>query len=513
MLLGDVVTMNARKNPDRVAVVFEDREITFGELGDRALRVANALLDIASPGDRVAILSDNRVEYIECYYGVPSASMALTFLNYRLHAQEWTWILNNAGATVLIVHDKYFGAIEGYLDQIPSVKHVVVIGGCDRGGTMTYADLVAAASPQKPRVEIGGDSTAWLVYTSGTTGFPKGAMLSHKNVMAAALSSVIELELAPDDRQLIPLPLCHIAGQAVIVTHVRGGTVVLTRQFDPEQWMQLVDKYQVTVVAMVPTLLNMVLSHPKADRYSLASLRTIGYGAAPMPIGVLRATLTRFGPIVYGGFGMTELAGVVLHLPKAAHVRAVNGEEHLLGAAGAAMCLADVRVVDEDMNDCTPGEVGEIVVRGDQVLSGYFHNEEGNVQAFVDGWFRTGDMARVDQEGFLYIVDRLKDVIITGGLNVYSREVEEALYQHPAVAEAAVVGESDPKWGENVTAIVALRPDATATEDEIIAIVGDGLAGYKRPKRVVFVDELPKTVTGKIMKHELRRQLQQGVAR
>jgi acyl-CoA synthetase (AMP-forming)/AMP-acid ligase II len=507
VLVGDILAMNARKHPDRVALVFEEREVTFGELRDRAWRLANALLEIASPGDRVAILSDNLVEYVECYYGVPSANMALTFLNYRLHPREWAWILNNAAATVLIVQDKYFPGIAEFLGEIPSVEHVLVIGERDGSDASSYDDVVSAAGSHEPRADVEQEQTAWLLYTSGTTGFPKGAMLSHRSVVAAVLNSVIELDLQPDDRQLIPLPLCHIAGHAVLVTHVRGGTVVLARQFEPEEWMTLVDRYQVTVVAMIPTLLGMVLSHPKADHYSLSSLRTIGYGGAPMPIDTLRATLERFGPIVYGGYGMTELAGVALYLPKAAHERVVNGEEHLLGSVGGPMCLVDVRTVDAEMNDCQPGEIGEIVVRGDQVTKGYFQDEEGTAASFVDGWFRTGDMARVDEEGFLYIVDRLKDMIITGGLNVYSREVEEAVHQHPAVAEAAVVGEPDPKWGENVTAFVVLRPNTNATEAEVISIVADRLAGYKRPRRVVFVDELPKTVTGKVMKHELRSQL------
>jgi acyl-CoA synthetase (AMP-forming)/AMP-acid ligase II len=204
---------------------------------------------------------------------------------------------------------------------------------------------------------------------------------------------------------------------------------------------------------------------------------------------------------------MTELGGVVLHLPKSAHVRALNGEDHLLGSVGAPMCLADVKVVDETFTECAPDEVGEIVVRGDQVCTGYFRNEGGTAAAFTDGWFRTGDLARANAEGFIFIVDRLKDMIITGGLNVYSREVEEALYQHPAVLEAAVVGVPDPVWGENVTAVLVLRPGMTATEDEIIAAVRGGLAGFKSPKRVVFRDELRKTATGKVMKHELRTEL------
>jgi acyl-CoA synthetase (AMP-forming)/AMP-acid ligase II len=253
-------------------------------------------------------------------------------------------------------------------------------------------------------------------------------------------------------------------------------------------------------------MLNFILQHPKVNEYSLATLRSIGYGAAAMPVEVLRAAIARFGPIVYSGFGMTELGGNVLTFPKAAHVRATQGDEHLLASCGTPMCLADVMVVDEHLVECPPGVVGEIVVRGEQVLKGYFNNPEGTTKAFEGGWFHTGDMARRDAEGFFYIVDRMKDMIITGGENVYSREVEEVIYTHPAVSEAAVVGLPDPTWGENVTAVVVLRPGATATEAEIIGVCRDRLAGYKKPKRVIFLDELPKTVSGKIIKRELRDQ-------
>ena len=508
MLLSDVVAMNARKHPNRTALVFEGREMTFGELHGRVCRVANAMSELASPGDRVALIAENSAEYVECYYGVPAAGMVLSPLNYRLHAQEWAWILRDAEATVLIVQDKFLNDIEGLLGEVPSLEHVLVLGGA--AGRGSFADVVGAAPTSPPTTPVDEDASAWLMYTSGTTGFPKGAVLSHKNLMASAFSSVIELELQPDERQYVSLPLCHIAGHAVVVAHVRGGCVVLATGFEPELWMRTVDEYQITAVAMVPTLLSMVLNHPQLPQHSLASLRTIGYGAAPMPLSVLRATIERFGPIVYAGFGMTELGGVVLHLPKSAHVRALNGEDHLLGSVGAAMCLADVKVVDENRVECAPGEVGEIVVRGDQVCTGYFRNAEGTAAAFSDGWFRTGDLARADAEGHIFIVDRLKDMIITGGLNVYSREVEEALYQHPAVLEAAVVGLPDPVWGENVTAAVVLRPGSTATEEEIIAAVRGRLAGFKTPKRVVFTDELRKTATGKVMKHELRRELEQA---
>ncbi len=507
MLFGDIIRLNGRKTPDAVALISGDTVLTFGALRDRMLQVANAMLGLAAAGDRVGVLAENLPEYVEMYYGVPSAGMALTFLNYRLHPKEWVWILNNAEARVLVVQAKFLEQLEPLLDEIPTLDQVVVIGDTTTDSQVRYDDLVGAAPAVEPAVDVDEDTTAWLLYTSGTTGFPKGAMVSHRNLIIAALNSVIEYEPQPDERSLVAFPLCHVSGYLVPVTHFRGGCVVLTPMFEPELWMKLVDEYQITGTSMAPTMLNFILQHPKVREYALTSLRGIGYGAAAMPVEILRAAIDRFGPIVYSGFGMTELGGNVLTFPKAAHARAIAGEEHLLASCGKPMCLADVMVVDETMNECPPGVVGEIVIRGEQVLIGYFRNEEGTARAFEGGWFHTGDMARRDEEGFFYIVDRMKDMIITGGENVYSREVEEVLYTHPAVSEAAVIGIPDVTWGEKVTAVIVLRPGMTATEAEIIAISRDNLAGFKKPKSVVFLDELPKTVSGKIIKRELRERL------
>jgi acyl-CoA synthetase (AMP-forming)/AMP-acid ligase II len=507
MLLGDIIRLNGRKYPARIAVVAPERTMTFGDLNDRRLKVANAMLSIAAPGDRIAVLAENLPEYVEMYYGVPSAGMALTFLNYRLHPKEWMWILDNADASVLVVQAKFLGQIQPLVAAMPALQHVVVIGDPGTSGCSTYDDLVGAAPTTEPDLTVDEDSTAWLLYTSGTTGFPKGAMLTHRNLVVAALNSVIEYQPQPDERALIAFPLCHVSGYSVLVNHFRGGRIVLTPMFEPELWMRLVDEQGITGTSMAPTMLNMILQHPRVNEFNLDSLRGIGYGAAAMPVEILRAAIRRFGPIVYSGFGMTELGGNVLTFPKQDHQRAVNGEDHLLASCGTPMVLADVKVVDESMVECPPGMVGEIVIRGEQVLKGYFRNDEGTTKAFVDGWFHTGDMARRDEEGFFYIVDRMKDMIITGGENVYSREVEEVIYLHPSVSEAAVVGIPDPMWGEKVTAVVVLRPGMSATEAEIIAMARDNLAGFKKPKSVVFFDELPKTVSGKIIKRELRDRL------
>jgi acyl-CoA synthetase (AMP-forming)/AMP-acid ligase II len=504
MLLGDIVALNAQREPDRLALIDGDREITFDQLHRGALRLANAMLSVAEPGDRIGILSQNLAEYVECYYGVPAAGMALTFLNYRLHPKEWAWILNDAGASVLVVERDLLEQIQPVLGDVPTVKTVIVINGGGEAGTIDYADFTASAPDTNPPVKVDVDDTAWLIYTSGTTGFPKGAMLTHRNLVTAVTESVIEYQPQPDERNLLAFPLCHVSGYSVPVNHFRGGLVVLMRAYEPELFMQLVEHHRITATAMAPTMLNFLLQHPRIDDYDLSTLRNIGYGAAAMPVEVLKAAIDRFGPIVYSGFGMTELGGNVLVHSKDVHIRAINGEEHLLAACGKPMCLAVVKVVDADGNECPPGEVGEIVIRAEQVLKGYWNNDEGTKKAMEGGWFHTGDMARRDEEGFFYIVDRMKDMIITGGENVYSREVEEVIYSHPAVSEAAVIGLPDPTWGENVTAVVVLRPGAQATEADIIAACRDRLAGFKKPKRVIFVDELPKNVSGKILKRELR---------
>ncbi|HEX9260113.1 MAG TPA: AMP-binding protein, partial [Acidimicrobiales bacterium] len=360
MQLGDIIRRNGNKYPERPAVVDtqDGRVVTFGELKERMLRVANAMLGLADPGDRIGILAENLPEYVECYYGVPAAGMALNFLNYRLHPKEWAWILNNAEARVLIVQDKYLDAVQAELANVPTIEHVIVIGGGGRGGYPDYFDVVAAAPAVEPAIEVDENSTAWLLYTSGTTGFPKGAMLTHRNLTWAVIESVIEYEPQPDERNLVAFPLCHVSGYSVPLVHFRGGRVVLTPMFEPEMWMRLVDEHGITGTAMAPTMLNFVLQHPKVDEYDLSSLRGIGYGAAAMPVEVLRRAIQRFGPIVYSGFGMTELGGNVLTFPKSAHVRAVNGEDHLLASCGTPMCMAEVKVVDEHGDECPPGVVG-----------------------------------------------------------------------------------------------------------------------------------------------------------
>jgi acyl-CoA synthetase (AMP-forming)/AMP-acid ligase II len=308
---------------------------------------------------------------------------------------------------------------------------------------------------------------------------------------------------------MFTFPQFHVAGYVMPMYHLRGYPVVLLRNFDAGALLANVQAHRVTNTAMAPTMIAMLLEDPATEKYDLSSLRRIGYGASAMPAEVLRRARVRWPGVGFStGFGMTELAGNVMFMSPADHDRAADQGLEILRSVGRQMPLARVRVIDEEGRDVPPNTPGEIVVKGDQVLSGYWRNQEATEKSFLDGWFRSGDVGRWDENGYLYIVDRKKDMILTGGENVYPREVEEVLYEHPAVVEAAVLGAPDPKWGEKVVAVVCLRSEASG--EELIAFCKERIASYKKPKHVVFIDALPKNASGKVLKRELRDQIAAG---
>jgi len=511
MLLSDVPAIAAHHAPDVIAVRFGERTLSYAQLRDRCWRLSNALIPLTEAGDRVAILSENCPEYVECYYGVPGASLALTLLNYRLAARELAYIIGNAEPKVLFVEPKYLPVIREIRDQIPSVAQIVLIGGgAAEAGTIAYEAFVATGAPTEPMRKPAEGDLCWLLYTSGTTGLPKGAMLSHKNLMAAVTNSMCSWEAAPDDVCLFTFPLFHVAGYVMPMYHLRTYPVVLLKTFDVETLLGSIEQHGITSTAMAPTMLAMVLEDPIGERFDLSSLRRIGYGASSMPSEVLRKARARWPGVNFStGFGMTELSGNVMFLSPPDHVRAAEQGLDILRSVGRQMPLSRVRVVDDEGRDVAAGEPGEIVVKGDQVLMGYWKNPEATKSSFFEGgWFRSGDVGRWDEDGYLYIVDRKKDMILTGGENVYPREVEEVLYTHPAVVEAAVIGAPDPKWGEKVVAVVCARSAVEA--EELIAFCRERIASYKKPRHVVFIDVLPKNASGKVLKRELRDRIAAG---
>ena len=512
MLFSDVLHSGAEKYGERTAFRSEGVDCSFVELRDRAFRLANALLSVAEQGDRIAILSQNSAEYLEAYFGVPAAGMALTFLNYRLAPRELARIIDDAGATVVLVEAEYVAMVEQIRADIPTVQTVMAfgdLGEVERSGyDAVLGDITSDATAAPPEIEVSEDDLAWLIYTSGTTGTPKGAMLSQRNVLAGAMAWLVQQDnRLGRDVQLLTFPLCHVSGVAVIGGVLCGATLIVRRSFETVDAMESIDRHGVTRTSLAPTMLGMLLDHPRIDEFSLATLRGISYGGSSITADLLRRAIQRFPNVSFAqGYGMTETAGNTLYMDAETHIEALTRPE-LLVSAGRGMAANRLRLVDDDMVDVATGDVGEIVIRGDQVMRGYWNRPEANQEVFTDGWLHTGDLGRSTPDGFVAIVDRKKDMIVTGGENVYSREVEDVIAAIPAVREVAIVGLRDDRWGEAVTAVVCVHPSATLTELEVIDMCRAELASYKKPKRVIFVEHLPKNASGKVLKRQLRDEI------
>ncbi len=510
MLVSDVPMLAAHNAPGDRAIHFEGRSVTYREFSDRCRQLSCALAGIAPRGARIAVLSGNRLEFLECYFGIPGAGMMMLPLNFRLGARDLGHILSDAEPAVIIVEPAYLAMIEALRGELPGDTRIVVIGAAS-ADNLDYEDLVGSSASLEMPQPPDEDDPAWLLYTSGTTGRAKGAPLSHRNIMAAVVNMLSGSDLGRYEVSLFLFPMFHIAGYVLPGYLLRGFTIVLMRGFDVEAYLSNVEKYRITQHAIAPTMLAMALEDPRIDRFDTSSLRNISYGSSAMPPEIIRAAMARWPSVGFRtAFGMTELAGNVTFLSRDDHDYALVHDQSVLASCGLPNPLSIVRIVDDEGDDVIPGEAGEIAVRGDQVFAGYWRNEKATQEAFRDGWFLTGDIGRRDAVGRFYVVDRKKDMIISGGENVYSREVEDLLYEHPSVAEAAVVGARDSKWGEMVVALVRLRSGAVADAAALDEFCKGRIGGYKRPRRYIFVDELPKSATGKILKAELRSQLQSG---
>jgi acyl-CoA synthetase (AMP-forming)/AMP-acid ligase II len=504
VLLHQLIDSVAASDPERTAVCFEDEVISFAELSARSEGAALAVAGITEPGDRVAVIGENHPGWVECYYGVPRAGRVLVFLNHRLAPAELASILHRSGATLLIGPRTELDRVQPLAGQFPDVRTMLDL---DQWTSLRQAAR-AGQSGVPVELAVAGGQPAWLIYTSGTTGSPKGATLTHDNFSAAIAASEHGRPVSVDDVFLYTFPLCHVSGYNVLRVHAAGRPVVVMRRFEAAEFVDSVHRHLVTSVTMTATMVSSLLDHlddHPEDRSQLGSLRQIAYGAAPMPPSLLRRAIQALGVDFTQGYGMTELSGNATFLGPDAHRRALAGAEHLLAAAGRPAPNVEVRVVDDAMADVPTGDSGEIVVRGAQVMAGYWMDEDATRRAFSDSWFHTGDVGRFDAEGWLYVVDRKKDVIVTGAENVSSREVEDAILAVcPEIKETAVVGVPDPHWGENVCAVIVLRPHSTIDAGILNDRVRKRLAGFKVPRHVVAVAELPRTPTGKVLKQQLR---------
>ncbi|GAA2902647.1 long-chain fatty acid--CoA ligase [Streptosporangium fragile] len=512
MYLTQGLHRSLQQNPDAPATIFGERVRSFHEQADRVSRLAAALRALGvADGERVGILALNSDRYAEALLAVPWANGVLNPVNIRWSVAEIVYSLAECETGILMVDDRFAPYVPALTRDHPGLKTVIHLGdGPAPDGMLGYEDLIAAHEPI-PDARRGGDALLGVFYTGGTTGFPKGAMISHANLFVATLGSQATTPSGlPGGRTLLAAPMFHMAALAAWYTQLTmGGTHVIVPYFDPGEVITAIARHRVSYVMLVPTMIQMVLDHPLAAEHDLSCVRSVVYGASPISETLLRRAMKVFPR---GGFvqayGMTELAPTATLLTPRDHEEGTR-----LRSAGRATMHTEVAVVGHDGRELPRGEVGEVVVRGGNVMLGYWNKPEETATALRGGWMHTGDGGYLDEDGYLYIVDRIKDMIITGGENVYSAEVENALAAHPAVAQCAVIGVPDPDWGERVHAVIVLKPGATASPEEIREHCKALIAGYKAPRSCEFVEQLPLSAAGKILKRELRRPYWEGVDR
>ena len=503
---GRYTTRNARYWRDRPAIIFGDRSISFGQLETRSNRLANALLGLGlTKGDRVAIQAWNCPEIIELECALYKAGLVKVALNARLSAQEMVDSVNNAQAAVFIVDPAHLEDAESNRRAFETVRHHVVTGSRAEGGWRSYERLLEAAADRNPVVSMQPQDLAVLHFTSGSTGKLKAAMQTVGNRLASLRKVVMgRMRANPGEVLALAGPITHASGMFMQPFLFQGGTIVLHDRFEPEAFLASAARHRAAFSFMVPTMVNMLIAHPNLHRHDLSALRQISYGGAPMAPARIREAWEALGPKLSQGYGAGETTGGLVLLSALDHAEAMAGHPERLLSCGRPFGESEVRLVDEDGREVAPGDIGEITVSGPDVFAGYWQEPELSAQALRDGWLHTGDLARTDDEGFMYIVDRKKDMIISGGFNIYPTEVEQALYQHPAVYEACVFGVPDKLWGESVKAMIVLKPGETATPADLIEHCRKQLADFKKPRSVELLAELPKNANGKVARKQMR---------
>ena len=496
--VGSWISRRARRTPDRVAIVHEGRASTYLGLHERVSRLAGALRGLGvGRGDRIAYLGPNHQAYLETLFAAGTLGAVFVPLNMRLAGPELAHHLSDSGSSVLV----YAPAQAAVLASIRTdlvLRHVVALAEPGEG-EHDYEELLASAAPDPADEPVSLGDPCLIMYTSGTTGRAKGATLTHGNITWNAINVLVDADFGQDEMALVVAPLFHTAALNMLCLPaiLKGGTVLIESAFDPARALDLIARHRVTSMFGVPAIYDAMAGAAGWADADISSLRTLLCGGAPVPEATIRAYLAR-GVTFIQGYGMTETSPGALLLD-AAHV------ESKAGSAGIPHFFTDVRVVGPDLADTVPGERGEIVVAGPNVMQGYWGLPEATAAALADGvWLRSGDVATTDEDGYVFVVDRIKDVIISGGENIYPAEVENAIRDHPAVVECGVIGVPDDKWGEVGRAIVVLRPGTEVAEEEILGFLDGRLARYKIPKSVRFTGSLPRTATGKILKKSLR---------
>lgn len=500
LTVGDALLNSVRKYPGKTAILFEGRRFTYAEFNGRVNRLANALLELGlRKGDRVAVLLGNCSEIVEVLMACGKSGLVAVPVNFRFVAREIEYVLNQSGASVLIVGEEFIPRVEAGKGSFETVERYIAVASGPVAGMVDYERLLAMSSAAEPGVVVHESDPWYIGYTSGTTGFPKGAVLSHRARVLPALYAAVEYGLDDTDVDLMTMPLFHSNGITfTFLGLLLGNTVFIMRNFDAAAVLAAVDEHKLTYASLVPTMYSMMLALPQETRakYDLTSMRVLISSSSPLLTKTKEDILRFFPSSELNEFYGSSEGGIVTNLKPRDQMRKTR-------CVGPAMFGVQVKLLDEDGREVAPGEVGELYSKG-PCFSEYHRMPEATAKAYRDGWFSAGDLARMDEDGYFYIVDRKTDMIISGGENIYPVEVEEVLARHPAVQEIAVIGIPHEKWGESVHAVVVRQESAAVTAQDIIDFCTDRLAPYKRPRSVEFAESLPKNPTGKILKRVLR---------
>ncbi|HKJ33167.1 MAG TPA: long-chain-fatty-acid--CoA ligase [Balneolales bacterium] len=507
MLVGDIPRKNSKLFPQKTAVIEADVTINFSHLNQRINRLANAIIGLGiEKGDRIAVLSHNCHQYVEFYFAAAKAGTPIVPLNYRSNDKEISYILNDSEAKMLIFNAAYDSLVEQIKDKTENLKHLISFNGIIKGAS-DYEEVLSKASDIEPKVSLDEDDIAVLGYTGGTTGLPKGVMTTHKNIIASCYNTALERLISPETIFLNVPPMFH-AGDAnsMFAYSFVGATNVILDSFSPEGVLQNIEKHKVTSVLLVPSMVLFILQYPDVRKFDTKTLNTIYYGTAPMPLKPLRQAMDIFGCGFSQTYGTTETFVPISILKPKDHI--LDGDENMIKrmkSAGREVVGVQVKIVDKNNIELGINQIGEIIVKGDNVMKGYWKKPQLTQKVIKAGWYYTGDMGMIDDLGYIYIVDRKKDMIISGGENIYPKEVENVLYGHPAVVEASVIGVPDDIWGEVVKAFIIKKPNTDINENELIEYCAKHLARYKKPKSIDFVEQFPRSTAGKILKRELKK--------
>lgn len=507
MRLFDFFDYHAREFGNVEYVIQGERKLTYAEAYKAVNQLANAFIEAGlQVGDRIAMLSKNSIEYLILYYAAAKAGVVPVPLNFRLSPPEWVYIINDSGAKLIITSAAYVDSIAAIKSELTTVTQYVSIDAEEKEGWVNYRNWVVRQPATPPKIAIDDTGDVYQMYTSGTTGHPKGAVLSNHAVTSNLMQIAAFLECGRGERFLIVAPLYHAAAVVgSLVCTYKGGTIYLQEDFNPVEVVRAISEEKIIHATLVPAMIQACLVYvPNIAQKKFDSLRYVAYGASPIAENTLKTAIEVFKCDFVQVYGMTETTVAITSLLAEPHKRALSDKPGLLLSAGRALPGTEIRIVDEDDNDVATGVTGEIIARGPQLMKGYWNKAEASAEALRGGWMHTGDAGYLDEDGFLYVQDRVKDMIISGGENIYPRAIEDVLYQHPSVADAAVIGVPSEKWGETVKAIVVLRKDKTATAEEIMEFCQSRLGKFECPTSVDFIAMLPRNPSGKVLKRELR---------